>query len=162
MNWLKQQRGVRAFYFPTTRLSLIVFKRARLTSLAKVPFAPTGSLRTRVRPSSPKVRRGPGLGRTPPRPPPPPLLPLPEGTPSPASGVGGRLQGFLDPWLSLIQDKWVQEIIRSGYKIEFLSSPADRFFASNLRMPPERLCALQGAVLDFLAQGVVVPVPHSE
>ena len=76
--------------------------------------------------------------------------------------MGGRLSGFLDPWLSLISDKWVQEIIESGYKIEFLSIPPDRFFASNLKLPPDRLCALQGAVLDLLAQGVVVPVPPAE
>ena len=42
---------------------------------------------------------------------------------SPEIPVGGRLAHFLPEWEKITSDKWVLEVIREGYKLEFLEKP---------------------------------------
>ena len=37
--------------------------------------------------------------------------------------VGGRLTHFLKDWEQITQDKWVLEIVKQGYKLEFKTIP---------------------------------------
>ncbi|XP_018409095.1 PREDICTED: pre-mRNA-processing factor 40 homolog A-like [Nanorana parkeri] len=59
--------------------------------------------------------------------------------PTPGPGVGGRLRLFADFWLSHVSDSGVRGLVSSGYKIEFLSRPGNRFFPSNTRLSPSRV-----------------------
>ena len=38
--------------------------------------------------------------------------------------VGGRLKHFYQKWKQITEDQWVLDIIKKGYKIEFLTKPA--------------------------------------
>ena len=40
--------------------------------------------------------------------------------------VGGRLTHFLTEWESITSDKWVLDLIREGYKLEFIRKPSFR------------------------------------
>lgn len=76
--------------------------------------------------------------------------------------MGGRLLAFRSIWLANVGDAWVQEVVSSGYRIEFDSTPPIRFFPST---PPPSLpqaSAFLRAIHVLFLQGVIIPVPQSE
>lgn len=59
-----------------------------------------------------------------------------------------------------MHDSWVQEVVSTGYKIEFCSRPPTRFFLST--PSPSRASAFFRALDALCLQGVIVPVPQAE
>ncbi|CAJ0947911.1 unnamed protein product, partial [Ranitomeya imitator] len=68
----------------------------------------------------------------------------------------------LDQGANWWEDRWVRELVSSGYKIELTSNPPDRFFLSVPPKPPAKAHAFRQAVSSLLQAGVIVPVPMAE
>ncbi|CAJ0968421.1 unnamed protein product [Ranitomeya imitator] len=83
-------------------------------------------------------------------------------TPEDTTPVGGRLLLFHQVWLPITEDRWVRELVYSGYKIEFTSNPPDRFFLSVPPKPQAKARAFRQAVSSLFQAGVIVPVPTAE
>ncbi|CAJ0921526.1 unnamed protein product [Ranitomeya imitator] len=82
--------------------------------------------------------------------------------PSPLPRLGDRLLFFRDVWISSVEDAWVREVVSSGYKIEFVSRPRDRFFESRPPRDPALIPGFFAAIASLLKVGVIVPVPEKE
>ena len=82
-----------------------------------------------------------------------PQFPIPiSGTP-----VGGRLTDFVDNWKRINASQWTIDVLRWGYRIEFISKPP--LSSVPLSFPPSADPARRAAVLDqakqLLAKGVI-------
>ncbi|CAJ0958925.1 unnamed protein product [Ranitomeya imitator] len=67
---------------------------------------------------------------------------------------------FRQNWLSVVHDKWVRELVSSGYKIEFSSIPPPHFFQSS--PPKSRSSHLLQAIQALQKDGVIAPVPRDQ
>ncbi|XP_041446855.1 uncharacterized protein LOC121403130 [Xenopus laevis] len=77
--------------------------------------------------------------------------------------VGARLSRFYEVWKQSISDQWVLDLLKRGYRIEFLSVPTLNFFlVSPMPRGQEKKKALEEYVQILLDQEVVVPVPQEE
>ncbi|XP_073430315.1 sex comb on midleg-like protein 2 isoform X4 [Dendrobates tinctorius] len=76
--------------------------------------------------------------------------------------VGGRLLRFSHVWVAVTRDTWVAELVSSGYKIEFVGRPPQRFFRSRLSKTDSQAESLLQAVTSLQHKGVIAPVPQGE
>lgn len=73
--------------------------------------------------------------------------------------VGGRLSKFLKEWEKITTDKWVLEVIREGYKLEFLEKPP--FLGVKPTRVPEKNQKLIKAEIDSLLEKNAIEIVQS-
>ena len=73
--------------------------------------------------------------------------------------VGGRLRCFYPKWEQITNDQWVLDVIKNGYKFEFLQMPSFNGIKEN-KLSKEKLLIIQQEVKELLQKGAIEPVPQ--
>ena len=93
-----------------------------------------------------------------------PAVASPPPLPSSDGPVGGCLQGSWLEWQKIRQDRWVTDVIRSGYELTFVGQPP---LSQPIALPSyepgsERAIALDDAVRQMIAKGAAELVEPAE
>ena len=74
---------------------------------------------------------------------------------TPANFVAGKITLFYDNWINITSDKYILDIVKHGYKIEFESSPCEQCNRSPLDFNPAENKIISGLLQKFLDKGVI-------
>lgn len=75
--------------------------------------------------------------------------------------VGGRLKFFYQKWEQITNDQWVLDLIREGYKFEFLEKPKFNDIKQTI-VNKEKLHIIQLEVKELLQNRAIEVVPPSQ
>jgi hypothetical protein len=75
--------------------------------------------------------------------------------------VWGRLKQFYPKWLEITEDQWVLDIIKEGYKLEFVEIPK---FNGELetRVPPKQLDIILQEVDTLIRKYAIEEIPPDQ
>ena len=75
--------------------------------------------------------------------------------------VGGRLTHFLTEWESITSDKWVLDLIREGYKLEFIRKPSFRGIKETV-VPSCQTMLLEKEIENLLSKNAIERVQKKD